>query len=237
LGLFTLQLESRQVDLLGTAQALGLAGKLAQGGLAATFYFCKGAVPLSPLPIYPSWRLDPPAAAQFLPWLAAAAIAGWLAARRTARAVWFGLGWFFLNLVPVLGFVGMAFLRIAPVSDHFAYLALPGLIGLAVAGWAAGLRRSARPGRIVLWSLAAAVAAGLAGEGRGYARVFRSEEALWSHALARNPGSWMAHFNLANTLRGEGRVAEAIPHYRAALRLRPGSAEGHANFGVALAQA
>ena len=46
----------------------------------------------------------------------------------------FGLGWFGLNLVPVLGLVPMAYLRIAWVADHFAYLSLAGAMGLVAAG-------------------------------------------------------------------------------------------------------
>ena len=47
----------------------------------------------------------------------------------------------------------------------------------------------------------------------------------------------MAHFNLANTFREQGRAPEAIAHYEMATRLRPDAPEVHANYAAALALA
>jgi tetratricopeptide (TPR) repeat protein len=42
-----------------------------------------------------------------------------------------------------------------------------------------------------------------------------------TEALRLNPNDFDAQYNLGNALTQQDRVAEAIPHYEAALRLRP----------------
>ncbi len=174
--------------------------------------------------------VDPPAAWQALPWVAWAAGAAWLWTRRAGwgRAVLFGLGFFALNLVPVLGFATNTYMRITWVADHFAYIAILGLIGLAVAGldrWRGGWVKRAGIG---------AVAAVLFAQARAYTPVFHDEEALWTTTLQRNPGAWSAHYNLANRLAQRHALAEAEEHYRAALKLEPGFTDAHFNFGNTL---
>src|SRR5208283_4761585 len=88
------------------------------------------------MPVYPRWEVVPPSPAQFLPWLALGALAGWLWTKRASwgRDALFGLGFFGVNLLPVLGLIPMGYLRLSWVADHFAYLPMLGLIGLVAAG-------------------------------------------------------------------------------------------------------
>ena len=53
-------------------------------------------------------------------------------------------------------------------------------------------------------------------------------------ALALRPDFVEAHNNLANLLKDEGRLDEAVGHYEAALALRPEMAELHRNLGLTL---
>ena len=123
LGLVTLRLESHQVEQLGTLhpgdRPSGAAGRRRAGRRVLLLQKRDPDRTASDLSTHGG--STPPSAAQFLPWFAIAA-AGllWLGARRALRAAWLGLGWFFINLVPVLGIAGMAFMRIAQISDHFA---------------------------------------------------------------------------------------------------------------------
>jgi tetratricopeptide (TPR) repeat protein len=219
---------------------LGLGGwpsRLAVAGLAAGFYLAKGVLPLALSPIYPRWNVSPPSAAQFLPWLGLALAIGWLASRRGnwRRAVWLGLGWFFLNLIPVLGLVPMAYQRISWVADHLAYLSLAGLAGLAAAG-AGALQERISPRRP--WPLAVGVGVIcvlLAAESHRYAGVFRDEASLWTYTLERNPAAWLAQNNLGKVLYLDGRRDAAAERFRRALELYPDDAEAHFNLALVLA--
>ena len=55
-------------------------------------------------------------------------------------------------------------------------------------------------------------------------------------ALHFQPTFAKAHHNLAATLADEGRLAEAIEHYTAALQLRPHYVLAHYHLGLALAR-
>ena len=132
-----------------------------------------------------------------------------------------GAGFFALNLVPVLGLVPMAYLRISWVADHFAYISLAAAAGLAAAGMdrLSGWVRW----RATAWCAAAAVLAALAIESRGLAAAYTGDEAFWAFAAARNPGAWIAHDNLGLALYGRGDVEGAIAQYREALQINPGT--------------
>jgi Flp pilus assembly protein TadD len=54
-----------------------------------------------------------------------------------------------------------------------------------------------------------------------HAQEFRSADTLWRNTLAKNPGCFMCHTNYGFLLYREGRVADAIDHFQASLRLEP----------------
>jgi tetratricopeptide (TPR) repeat protein len=212
----------------------GIPSRVAGAGLAAAFYLEKCVFPMDLMPIYPRWVVDPPSPVQFLPWLAFAIILGWLWTRRASwgRPALLGLGWFLLNLVPVLGLIPMAYQRISWVADHLAYLSLAGATGLAAAG-AGALQSRAFPGRS--WPILAAagvVSILFAVESHRYAGIFRDEETLWNAALERNPGAWMAQNNLGKALFLRGRMTEAAVRFKRALENNPSDAEAHFNLGL-----
>jgi tetratricopeptide (TPR) repeat protein len=233
LGLVTLSFQSHRA-LGGWAIPWGgPASRAAVAGLNLAFYFWKGVWPAGLLPVYPRWSVDPPSAAQFLPWAALVLVAAGAWARRATwgRHVAFGLGWFVLNLLPVSGLLPLAYLHFAWAADHLAYVPLVGLIGLAVAG----LDRL--PGRAAPWAAVALVASLLAAESRRLVPVFHDEETLWTRVLARNPAAALADNNLGNLLAARGDTAGAIRHFAAALQTDPGYAEAHFDWGLALALA
>jgi len=174
----------------------GPASRVAGAGLEIGFYFLKCVLPVELMTIYPRLNLEPLSAVRFLPWVAVAAAAGWLWSRRAsswARGAAFALGSFAVNLVPVLGFIPMSYLRLSQVADHFAYLPLVSMAGLAAAGlgiW----RRSPRDGGSPLRTrlpivCAAAACAALALESHRYAATFRSEAASGACALGHPIGA------------------------------------------------
>jgi tetratricopeptide (TPR) repeat protein len=236
LGVVTILLEQRAIGVGGAAIG-GPLSRLACAGLALTFYLSKCTLPFGLLPIYPRWSVDPPSLLQFLPWLPLAGLLGLLWSKRSSwgRHALLGVGFFLLLLVPVVGFAPMAYQRISWVADHFAYLALPGLVGLAAAGLGA-LPSRIVPGKAWMVFVAAAfLCVGFAAESRRCARRFTDGKTLWTYALEHNPNSWMVHSNLGVERMKEGDATAAMAQFTEALRLDPVAPEAHANLGVALA--
>lgn len=60
--------------------------------------------------------------------------------------------------------------------------------------------------------------------------------ALITRAIERNRNAYPYHYNLANLLAGQGRLEEAVRHFRSAIRLKPDYAVAYNNLGLALAR-
>jgi protein O-mannosyl-transferase len=232
LGLLTVFFQYHRALAVWTIPVGGPASHLAVAGTSLAFYLGKSLVPLGLHPMYWQWSVLPPTPVQFLPWAVLAILLAWLGTRRApwSRAVLFGLGFFLLNLLPVLGFLPMSYLHISWVADHFAYLPLLGLIGLGVG--AVGVLWQRFPTvRTGLVGGIAAVALLMARESRGYAGSFESDEALWTRTLLRNPQAWMAHIDLGRDQFQAGRLQPAISEYDLALGIRPDLPEAYYNRG------
>jgi hypothetical protein len=205
--------------------------ELASG--AAAFYFTKCVWPIRLLFIYPRWPVDAEAFFCVAPFLAGA-VWFW-----TKRATWgrhalLGLGFFFLNLAPFIGLTSVTYMQFTWVMDHFLYLPIIGLIGLAIAALEDIEGKFTAPMCNVMGALTAIVVALLALGSHEYAETFIGPEALWSYTLAHNPGTYLAHNNLGNVLLETDRPAAAIAEYETALRLNPSMAEAYSNLAFAL---
>jgi len=122
------------------------------------------------------------------------------------------------------------------VMDHFLYLPLIGLIGLAVAMLEDIESRISGSARYGLAGMTAVVLAFLAWKSHDYAGMFSGPEKLWTYTVERNPTAWLAHNNLGNVMLETGRISEAIEQYEIALQLNPNMVEAHCNLGLALDQ-
>jgi protein O-mannosyl-transferase len=65
-------------------------------------------------------------------------------------------------------------------------------------------------------------------------RMYADIRTFYRTTVARNPAAWMAHNNLGNLLRGDGRLEEAVAHFRAALNVRPDLNKVHNNLALTL---
>src|SRR5205807_1117744 len=117
-------------------------------------------------------------------------------------------------------------------ADRYTYLA--GLGWALLAG--AGLLTASRRLPVLSTGLALVLLVGLGSLTWSQAQVWHDSEKLWSQAIAIDPRSPVAHNNWGNALAEQGKVAEAIEHYRTALRLKPDYADAHTNWGNALTQ-
>jgi len=142
---------------------------------------------------------------------------------------------------PAMGFLGACFFAIlAPSSsvvpvpgetmaDYRMYLPLIPVLVVVVLGIFRWSGRAALPVCMVL-----AAVLGLATAGRN--RDYSSGLSIWGDTVAKRPGNYRAHSNLAGALLGvPGRLGDAVAQYEEAARLRPDSAEVHNNLANALA--
>jgi tetratricopeptide (TPR) repeat protein len=137
------------------------------------------------------------------------------------RRPYVATGWFlFLGmLVPVSGLVQVGGQAMA---DRYTYLPLIGVF--VILSWGtADLAEAWRVSRFVPGALWGAAVLALAVLAHAQAATWRSDDALFAHALAVAP-SWLVHTNFGEVLEARGEPEAAAGHYRAALRLAPGDA-------------
>ena len=222
-----------------------MVSRTATAGMAVWFYLWKIIWPVGLLPIYPRWEVTHPAFAQLaVPWLAMLVVfAACVLHRKTwGRHVILGLGFFLGNLVPVLGFVTMSYMRITWVADHFVYISIIGVLGLAVAGVAALHEKIPANARNSPWTIGAGIAAlgalvlALVANAHSHAGKFLNETVMWEYTLSKNPDAWQAHSRLGKVLLDHGRTDDSFFHIQQSVLLRPDLAETNNNMGVLLIQ-
>ena len=150
-------------------------------------------------------------------------VAGTMVALRRWPVVGFAGAWVFVILAPASSVVPLAG---QPMAEHRMYLPLAAVLGLGVLGLYTRMGR-----RSLLVFAAAAVGLGWLTIQRN--QDYRSELAIWSDTVAKQPNNERAHNNLGLALeKMPGRLNDAIAQYEEALRLKPGYAEVHYNLGA-----
>ncbi len=235
LGAVTVWFQSTRAIGDLTIPSGGALERVGRAGLALGFYFGKCLVPIGLRPLYPRDILADSPWLGLLAWLAVALVflGCWRRRATWGRHAILGLAWFVLNVGPVLGLINMSYLHFAWVADHFAYVSLVGLIGLVVAGAEMSWRHS-RMGRGMVAGGAAVLAVAAVGQTRQHAALYQGDATLWRHILRQDPGSWIAHNNLATTLIRQRNLSEALHHADIAVRLRPVYPAGHFTRAAAL---
>ena len=179
-------------------------------------------------PFPPPWPLWQVAGALLL----LLAISGFaILARR--RLPYFLVGWFWyvITLAPVLGVIQVGAQGLA---DRYTYNPL---IGIAITvSWTVGaVAERIRRSWIVAGACGLAVVLCLVLT-RAQVRLWRSNEALFRHALAVTTNNPLAHYVVASALINQQRFSEGEDQLRAALHLRADYPAAEAALGVALAQ-
>ncbi|TXI90448.1 MAG: tetratricopeptide repeat protein [Cupriavidus sp.] len=236
MGLITIWFQHGRAIGSETILVGGMASRAATAGMAIFFYLWKCVFPFDLLPIYPRWQVDPPTLIQFLPWPLLAVILSWLWTQRKTwgRHALLGLGFFLLNVFPILGFITMSYMRITWVADHFIYLPAIGVIGLMTAAAGSCLDRTTGNARIACIAGGTIVMAILTVSSHRYAGIFANEEQLWSYTLLRNRDAWQAHSRYGKAMLDAGRNQAGYFHIKESARLRPDLAETRNNFAAVL---
>ena len=146
--------------------------------------------------------------------------------RRAQPYVLVGWLWFLGMLVPVIGLVQVGEQSMA---DRYSYLPSIGIFiiitfgGLALAERFAFAKKLLAPAAILI--LAGCV---LATEIQ--LQCWRTDETLFSHAVAVTQNNEIAHLNLGVVYEKQGRTTEAMQEYRTALKINPRRAHTHNNI-------
>jgi protein O-mannosyl-transferase len=234
--------------------------RLIIAGRAIWFYVAKLAWPYPLIFIYPRWEINSSQLMAYLPLVAALAglLALLLVRTNWSRAALFAAAYYVVSLFPVLGFFSVYFFRYSFVSDHFQYLASMGPLALAGAGIVTAVGRFGetpsrlasdtgalqfsgdiavvRPKSVLLPATSGILLLALVFLTWRQTAVYHNLVTLYTATLTKNPGCWMAHYNLGIALNDQGDADGAIAHYRQAVELRPSYAEARYNLGRLLAQ-
>ena len=236
LGAVTAWLEKTHVGAQGADYALTFAQRGLIAGRAFWFYLGKLLWPANLCFVYPRWQPD---ATDWRQWLYPVAALGllftlWQKRMQLGRGPATALLFFAGTLAPLLGFVNVYFMRYSFVCDHWSYLPSLGPIALACAGVSRLIERL-QPQPWKKFALGGTLLLTLFALTRQRAAMYADLETLWRTTIAENPGSWVAHNNLGNTLFRHRKIAEAMSHFQRAIELEPNLAEAHTSLGVALA--
>jgi Tfp pilus assembly protein PilF len=144
------------------------------------------------------------------------------------RQQYLAVGWFWFlgTLVPMIGLVQVGGQAMA---DRYAYLPFVGVFVVlcwGVAEWAE--RRHLSAGWLVVPSAVVLMALSVLTYWQvGY---WHDSVTLWSRALQVTNRNFVAQDNLGGALVNEGRIEDAMPHFRAAVEIHPSDPFGHLNI-------
>jgi tetratricopeptide (TPR) repeat protein len=223
-GLVTLWAQRRGASLVGI-DALPFGARLANAAVAYVRYLGKTFWPSGLAAFYPPTAWSATAVILSATLMVAVTSLAW---RERRRRPWIAVGWtwYAVTLLPVIGLIQVGQQAMA---DRYMYVPMIGLL-VAIA-WTLAEVAPSRP----LAAAAVALGVALAVATWRQVHVWRDGVALWTHALAVTDGNFIAHDNLGVELDRRGRADEALEHYRATLRLKPGDRNGTRNYAAAVA--
>jgi tetratricopeptide (TPR) repeat protein len=177
----------------------------------------------------------PPAIPAWQPALALMALTGisilTIRALRTRPYLAVGWFWYLGTLVPVIGLIQVG---AQARADRYTYVPMVGLFIMLAWGLADVVRRWPRSKNIVAPSAVAACTACVILTAL-QVQYWHDSGTLFQHAIDSTERNDIAQHNLGTYLMSiPGRSQEAIEHFEASLKIRPGSAKVHTDLGTAL---
>ncbi len=209
--------------------------RLVNAAMAIWWYAGNVFVPAHLMSIYRVWRFDSPAPLEWLPLTAllGLVVVLWSCRDRGTRGSFFAITYFLLALLPVLGFVRMAYLRSGTlVADHLQYFADVSLIALVSAAITVLWNRGQPTMKFAASFVVTVLLAAMGTYTFTRAAVFHDEETLWADNLSKNPDAWQAHVQLGQRRFKQEEYAQALFHLERAVQLKPELADIHNLLGL-----
>jgi tetratricopeptide (TPR) repeat protein len=147
---------------------------------------------------------------------------------RQRRPFFVGWFWFLGTLVPMIGLVQVG---VQAMADRYAYIPLLGIFVIVCWG-AADLIKIWHVPTAVSFAGAAAILLTLAIALHRQVGFWGNNVTLWTHTLEITEGNYSAEDNLATAMIAQGRIEEAIPHFRRAQFFRPDDALATINIAT-----
>jgi tetratricopeptide (TPR) repeat protein len=141
--------------------------------------------------------------------------------------------WYVGTLVPVIGLVQAGLWP--AMADRFAYVPLIGLFTI-VAWGVPDLFFRWRHRKVGLAVMSATLFPIIMATTWFQARHWQNGVTLFTHSLNVTQNNSLAHYELGNALKQEGKLDKAIFHYAKAIQINPTYAEAHNNLGYTLTQ-
>ena len=200
-----------------------ISGRLQLFAPATWYYLLRSFIPIDLSFHYPrpAWVMQP--------WLIMAsaallvmAVAASYRARKKFPALWFGVVWFFVLLLPVSGlaYVGSSF-----TADRYMYTALTGMF----AALACGMERwlPTMPRRVIGATIITALAL------MSFVQLahWKDSASLFTHAMKAQPSDVTGYVNMGSLHQREGRYQDAVQYYTKALTIKPNDYVSWFNLG------
>jgi tetratricopeptide (TPR) repeat protein len=162
--------------------------------------------------------------------------AGCLLLARRAPYLAVGWLWYLGTLVPVIGVVQV--IGDHGIADRYTYVPLTGLFVMAVWGVADLASRLHVPALVTAVTAAVGAAVLVACAWATWVQIgyWHDSTTLWNQTLAIDPHNYLAHNNLGFVYHSDGKLDEAIRHYKASLEAEPTYPLALYNMGCALAE-
>ena len=200
-----------------------ISGRLQLFAPATWYYLLRSFIPIDLSFHYPrpAWVMQP--------WLIVtsaallvAAVAASYRGRKKFPALWFGVVWFFVLLLPVSGlaYVGSSF-----TADRYMYTALTGMFAALACGMERWLPTMPRRviGATIITALALMSIVQLA--------HWKDSASLFTHAMKAQPSDVTGYVNMGSLHQREGRYQDAVQYYTKALTIKPNDYVSWFNLG------
>lgn len=149
---------------------------------------------------------------------------------RRQRYLAAGWLWFLCTLVPVIGLVQVG---VQSMADRYTYIPLIGLF--VIVAWGSDtIAKTWRFGRIAAAAFSIAVLVSFALCARVQLSYWKNSTELFTHATTVTSGNFLAEDLLGVALARQGRIEEAVSHFRTAILIEPDYPEAYYDMGNAL---
>ena len=206
--------------------------RAASAGYSVWFYLGKLLMPVHLAMIYPRIQINASDVLSYAPLvLVVITLCVFGAFRKTWGAVPLVVfGYYVITLLPVLGFVNMAFFKSSMVSDHLQYIPMLGISAAAGAILYVGVSEFWKSAGTAAYLLPTGVTVTLLLLTYAQAGLYVDRVTLARDTLDSNPNSFWAHGEVANDLLSRGDLAGAEGELLRVLALDPRSAAACSNL-------